>query len=701
MTHANGTRPALSVAGHDNLPASPLQMVTGDLLDVARMIAVIDTNYFLSNLALIRSLSSRALSRGLVIVVPSAVFQELDGLKLSTRLNATKEGPKDVSTLARAATRFLDENLGHPGNALRGQKVSEWLRQEQINDDKILDCCLYFIEKHKLPVAILSEDRSLNVKARSNGCATCGQWTKDASSLISEIEKLLLGTGRKVATVETNAVSNQSSAHVKQRKQHSHQKTIVVGGQTRVVASVKNGKQLQPLETTAKQSNSVDTVQNTGDSDSEWEQTGSVRVKIRKVQVRTRLRKTKRQLPSTRQVRYTPTATIRHLIDHNQDPKQRKTQQHAQTSIGPVFGTFTGAFTFEMPLDSVIPTFVPHVTFPAATSVGSNGTPSGYDTKYRGSSTLQHNGMDVDSDFEELPVIEQLPYQVTSKPLESKMMTPVVATTPVTKPPLQKTKSASTLPPTNVSLPNKPALPPMSSATPILLSSSVPLKPPNHLPKQLRTPTHSQNPVPQPDTTPVTRVSNSSPSIIYIDEVVVKDPNAPKTAVDVSADIVIYIRSKDDCSITDMLIDELKYIDMKAAFKPPPWTSTTTILTIILLYRDRLERLFPGRTFSTIEHSLPWVMQLEGVSTCPFTTAPLPHKLSFAPLPVPAESVLPKDVKRQTEETTKLLSMANRLLAQCLCNENKRQEKKRLEHQRRWDAWLRDNTSIKSRSPLA
>ncbi|KAJ2367518.1 hypothetical protein IW150_005651 [Coemansia sp. RSA 2607] len=647
MTHANGTRPALSVAGHDNLPASPLQMVTGDLLDVARMIAVIDTNYFLSNLALIRSLSSRALSRGLVIVVPSAVFQELDGLKLSTRLNATKEGPKDVSTLARAATRFLDENLGHPGNALRGQKVSEWLRQEQINDDKILDCCLYFIEKHKLPVAILSEDRSLNVKARSNGCATCGQWTKDASSLISEIEKLLLGTGRKVATVETNAVSNQSSAHVKQRKQHSHQKTIVVGGQTRVVASVKNGKQLQPLETTAKQSNSVDTVQNTGDSDSEWEQTGSVRVKIRKVQVRTRLRKTKRQLPSTRQVRYTPTATIRHLIDHNQDPKQRKTQQHAQTSIGPVFGTFTGAFTFEMPLDSVIPTFVPHVTFPAATSVGSNGTPSGYDTKYRGSSTLQHNGMDVDSDFEELPVIEQLPYQVTSKPLESKMMTPVVATTPVTKPPLQKTK------------------------------------------------------IPQPDTTPVTRVSNSSPSIIYIDEVVVKDPNAPKTAVDVSADIVIYIRSKDDCSITDMLIDELKYIDMKAAFKPPPWTSTTTILTIILLYRDRLERLFPGRTFSTIEHSLPWVMQLEGVSTCPFTTAPLPHKLSFAPLPVPAESVLPKDVKRQTEETTKLLSMANRLLAQCLCNENKRQEKKRLEHQRRWDAWLRDNTSIKSRSPLA
>ncbi|KAJ2782030.1 hypothetical protein GGI15_003039 [Coemansia interrupta] len=684
-------------------------MVSGDLLDVARMVAVVDTNYFLSNLSLIRALSSRALSRGLVIVVPSAVFQELDGLKLSTKINMSTQGLKDVSTLARAATRFLDENLGHPGNALRGQKVSEWLRQEQINDDKILDCCLYFIEKHKLPVAILSEDRSLNVKARANGCATCGQWTKDASSLISEIEKLLLGTGRKVATVETNSVPNWSSTQSKAGKQHKHQKTVVVAGQTRVIAPLKTGRDPQPRETEAEKSTSKD---NTGNSDSEWEQTGSLRVKIRKVLVSTRLRKTKRQRSSRSHVRYTPTVTIRHLVGHSQDPRRR--QKQTNVTAGPVFGSFSGAFTFEMPLDLSTRTSELSTASPAvAASVGTNGHSAGYGAssnglsrtgssphQHIGSSAFQHSGMEVDSDFEDSPpAVKPSPRQITAaKPLKPKALTPVIPATPApptTKPPLPNIRNAPPPPHVTVSLPNSPVTPSVSSATHIPPSSPASVrtpKPPSKQPPKSPQPKgHVQK--------PGTRTSSNGPSIIYIDDVVTKDPKALKTAIDVSADIVIYIRSKSDCSITDMLIDELKAVNLKAAFKLPPWTSTTTILTIILFYRDRLEKTFPGRIFSAIEHSLPWVMQLEGVSTCPFTTAPLPHNLSFAPLPVPAESMLSKDVKRQTEETAKLFSMASRLLAQCLCNENRRQEKKRHEHHKRWDAWLRDNGSAKSRSP--
>ncbi|KAJ1719865.1 hypothetical protein LPJ53_005436 [Coemansia erecta] len=669
MTHASSTRPALSAAGTDTLAAtysaaSPLQMVSGDLLDTARMVAVVDTNYFLSNLSLIRALSSRALSRGLVVVVPSVVFQELDGLKLSTKVNMSTQGLKDVSTLARAATRFLDENLGQPGNALRGQKLSEWLRQEQINDDKILDCCLYFIERHKLPVAILSEDRSLNVKARSNGCATCGQWTKDASSLISEIEKLLLGTGRKVATVETNPVPNWSSTQLKARRQHKHQKTVVVAGQTRVIAPLKTGKDPQPRETAADQGTST----KPGDSDSEWEQTGSVRVKMRKVQV-----------------------------NHNQDPQQ---QQKTNAAPGLVFGTFAGVFTFEMPLDLATSASIPSIASPALTGAGTNGVLAGYAANSKGLSTYHHNGMEVDSDFEELlPVTKPPPHQVTSEPLKSSTPTPAAATATATKSPLPNPRKARPPPLVTVSLPNTPVVPSVSSTTPIPPSSPVSMRTPNPPPKQPLKLSHLQSPVQRSAAVPVTRTSSNGPSVIYIDDVVVKDPKALKTAVDVSADIAIYIRSKSDCSITDMLIDELKKVNLKSAFKPPPWTSTTTILTIILFYRDRLEKSFPGRIFTAIEHCLPWVMQLEGVSTCPFTTAPLPHNLSFAPLPVPADSTLPKDVKRQTEETAKLFSMASRLLAQCLCNENRRQEKKRHEHHKRWDAWHRDNSSSKSRSP--
>ncbi|KAJ2742715.1 hypothetical protein GGI20_004279 [Coemansia sp. BCRC 34301] len=174
---------------HSTLPGAPtLPRVDEDLLDKARMAVVIDTNYFIDDLALIQALSRLAYPERLVIVLPSVVLQELDKLKTSYKIShGLGRKPEQIGLLVRGATRFLDYELGRSNSALRCQKVSEYVRQEKANDDKILDCCLYIIEQRKLPVAILTRDRNLAVKARANGCATCGDWANGAVGLLTAI----------------------------------------------------------------------------------------------------------------------------------------------------------------------------------------------------------------------------------------------------------------------------------------------------------------------------------------------------------------------------------------------------------------------------------------------------------------------------------------------------------------------------------
>ncbi|KAJ2897366.1 hypothetical protein IWW38_001750 [Coemansia aciculifera] len=175
-----------SVASNNKQPA--LSRVDRDLLDKARMAVVVDTNYFIDDLPLIQVLSRLAYRERLAIVVPSAVLQELDKLKMSHKLTDRKGRPPiGVGHLARDATRFLDNELGRNDSALRCQKLSEYVRQETFNDDKILDCCMYIIEHRKLPVAILTRDRNLTVKARANDCATCSDWTDGAAGLLAAI----------------------------------------------------------------------------------------------------------------------------------------------------------------------------------------------------------------------------------------------------------------------------------------------------------------------------------------------------------------------------------------------------------------------------------------------------------------------------------------------------------------------------------
>ncbi|KAJ2618923.1 hypothetical protein GGI26_006239 [Coemansia sp. RSA 1358] len=159
----------------DNATKQPVPQTpsaNNDIISSARVAVVIDTNYFIDYLPIIRGLVGVASEHHLAVVVPWVVIQELDGLKNSNKSYYPSELSSvstNVSAKARDSTRFLENELDRPNSALRCQKRSEYLQQELVNDDKILDCCLYFNERHGLPVVILTRDRNLGVKVRING----------------------------------------------------------------------------------------------------------------------------------------------------------------------------------------------------------------------------------------------------------------------------------------------------------------------------------------------------------------------------------------------------------------------------------------------------------------------------------------------------------------------------------------------------
>ncbi|KAJ1781632.1 hypothetical protein LPJ59_007005, partial [Coemansia sp. RSA 2399] len=154
----------------------------------SRVLAVIDTNFFIDHLLLISKLADVAAIHGILIVVPWIVLQELDGLKTSSKIPRPQEGldsSEKVGALARNSSRFLEREIERNDSPFRFQKRSEYLQHEQINDDKILDCCLYISEKHQLPVVLLTKDRNLGIKARVNGCAVFSEALTRVDELVS------------------------------------------------------------------------------------------------------------------------------------------------------------------------------------------------------------------------------------------------------------------------------------------------------------------------------------------------------------------------------------------------------------------------------------------------------------------------------------------------------------------------------------
>ncbi|KAK9760378.1 hypothetical protein K7432_015658 [Basidiobolus ranarum] len=166
--------------------ASQLELDT-ESLGVSGVI-VADTNYLISQLRFFTELVNAADQRGdILVVIPSVVIWELDGLKKATGIKSDNSAHSpDVAILARDAINFLYERFLTNGS-LRGQKLSEVVNMKaENNDDRILDCCRYFGSFFTCPLVLLSNDKNLCIKAMVHEIRTCSLWRKTALELFQE-----------------------------------------------------------------------------------------------------------------------------------------------------------------------------------------------------------------------------------------------------------------------------------------------------------------------------------------------------------------------------------------------------------------------------------------------------------------------------------------------------------------------------------
>ncbi|KAK9768078.1 hypothetical protein K7432_001574 [Basidiobolus ranarum] len=162
---------------------NPRKTAHGIRLKSDYTIVIFDTNNFVSELRLIQRLHR---TQKFVISVPLVVFTELEGLKKNTRSTL---GPKAQRALEWLESEFLQQRnqaktylraQTSKGNFLRDITLRNELWHDQtdgvnisarsaINDDVILQCCLYFINNNQEsgyhnPVVLVTNDVNMRLK---------------------------------------------------------------------------------------------------------------------------------------------------------------------------------------------------------------------------------------------------------------------------------------------------------------------------------------------------------------------------------------------------------------------------------------------------------------------------------------------------------------------------------------------------------
>ncbi|KAJ9066923.1 hypothetical protein DSO57_1004999 [Entomophthora muscae] len=138
--------------------SEPVAMDEEELVDVG--VLVVDTNFFIDDRQFFCNVIDLGVAFNLLVIVPFVVLQELDKLKHSKTLPPKEK--RELCLSMQQLHRYIAE--GHRG--IRGQRREQILREEAVEDDQILDCCLYF-QKH-FPytlVTLLTRDRLLITKA--------------------------------------------------------------------------------------------------------------------------------------------------------------------------------------------------------------------------------------------------------------------------------------------------------------------------------------------------------------------------------------------------------------------------------------------------------------------------------------------------------------------------------------------------------
>ncbi|CAR22228.1 mRNA-processing endoribonuclease [Lachancea thermotolerans CBS 6340] len=133
---------------------------------------VVDTNFIISHLDILESLRSSSFQFNHQIIIPRTVIHELDGLKNPNHSSVQGTSKEAISVLARKANNWIYSNLANVAHGVVGQRLNQRLDYESRKDDSILDCCLFFKERLRRFVILLSNDKNLCLKALTEGILT-------------------------------------------------------------------------------------------------------------------------------------------------------------------------------------------------------------------------------------------------------------------------------------------------------------------------------------------------------------------------------------------------------------------------------------------------------------------------------------------------------------------------------------------------
>lgn len=142
-----------------------------ELATQTQTIFVVDTNFIISHLNTLEALRSTFKEFHHLIVIPSYTVRELDGLKNSEKIVESCHNVGDVKhgtnigASARSANSWIYKHMANTASGVIGQKLRQRINPNNVKDDAILDCCIYFKEKLGYFVILLSNDKNLCLKA--------------------------------------------------------------------------------------------------------------------------------------------------------------------------------------------------------------------------------------------------------------------------------------------------------------------------------------------------------------------------------------------------------------------------------------------------------------------------------------------------------------------------------------------------------
>jgi len=152
---------------------------------------IVDTNILLYKQKFLSDLFQFPRDFKVAIVIPWIVIQELDGLKNSTKV---MDNNISLSKLARSALSLILKYTIDENSNLIGQKFNEVLNvgnpMFSKNDDKILDCCLFFRQTYLKDVFLLSNDKALCVKSVFSNIKVIESWNDGAEAFIMHITSI-------------------------------------------------------------------------------------------------------------------------------------------------------------------------------------------------------------------------------------------------------------------------------------------------------------------------------------------------------------------------------------------------------------------------------------------------------------------------------------------------------------------------------